>query len=191
MCEPLSAMAIAKLSFGLSLASSGMSLMAQRNQAKAQKAAQKAATQRENARYRREASAMRLKEAQEDLVMTREIQDSAVKARAARSTAMVAAGESGVVGLSVDALIDDYTRQEADYRFSVTEQNRLTGINNQLQLTEAGYRSQNNLIKINKPIQKPNYLGEAVNLAGSFLNIQSNYKQNSLAEAKTASYGGE
>lgn len=39
------------------------------------------------------------------------------QAAQARSTALVAAGESGVHGLSVNALMDDFTRQEVDYRF--------------------------------------------------------------------------
>ena len=90
-------------------------------------------------------------------------------------------------GLSVDALIDDYTRQEAEHRFTLNEQARLTGINNQLQLDEAGFRNQDNLIRINKPIQKPDYLGSAVNLAGSYLQIQGNLKQNQYTEAKIKS----
>ncbi len=185
MCEPLSAAAIAKISIASSIASTGLSLMAQRQQAKAQKASQKAAAQRENARYRREAGAMRLREAQEDLALSREIQESTTKARAARATAVVAAGEAGVSGLSVEALLDDYTRQEADYRFSLNEQNRLTGINNQLELEEAGFRSQANLIRINQPIKKPDYLGSMVNLAGSAMTINSNYNQNLLAEQQS------
>jgi len=40
-----------------------------------------------------------------------------VQAAQARSTALVAAGEAGVSGLSVNALMDDFTRQEVDYRF--------------------------------------------------------------------------
>lgn len=182
MCEPISAAAIAKISLASTIASTGMSLMAQQNQAKMQAASQRAASQRENARYHREATAQRLKEGQEDLALTREIQESTSKARAARSTATVAAGEAGISGLSVDALLDDYTRQEADYRFSLTEQNRLTGVNNQLALDEMGFRSQANQIRINQPIKKPDYLGSMVNLAGSSMQIYSNYNQNLLAE---------
>ena len=182
MCEPISAAAIAKISLASTIASTGLSLMAQRNQAKMQAASQRAAAQRENARYRREATAQRLKEGQEDLALTREIQESTAKARAARSTATVAAGEAGISGLSVDALLDDYTRQEADYRFSLSEQNRLTGVNNQLALDEMGFRSQANQIRINQPIKKPDYLGSMVNLAGSGMQIYSNYNQNLLAE---------
>ena len=182
MCPPIAAATIAKISLASTIASTGMSLMAQRNQAKMQAASQRAAAQRENARYRREATAQRLKEGQEDLALTREIQESTSKARAARSTATVAAGEAGISGLSVDALLDNYTRQEADYRFSLTEQNRLTGVNNQLALDEMGFRSQANQIRINQPIKKPDYLGSMVNLAGSGMQIYSNYNQNLLAE---------
>jgi hypothetical protein len=185
MCPPIAAATIAKLSLASTIASTGLSLMAQRNQAKAQAASQKAAAQRENARYRREAGAMRLKEAQEDLALTREIQESTKKARAARSTAVVAAGEAGVAGLSVDALLDDYTRQEAEYRFSLNEQNRLTGINNQLAIEEGVFRSEANQIRINQPIKQPDYLGSMFNLAGSGMKIYGNYNQNLLAEQQT------
>lgn len=182
MCDPatMTAATLMKISMATTIASTGMSLMAQRNQAKAQAASQKAASQRENARFQREASAQRLKEAQEDLALTREIQESTTKARAARSTATVAAGEAGVSGLSVDALLDDYTRQEADYRFSLTEQARLTGINNQLQLDEMGYRTEANQIRINQPIKQPDYLGSAVNLVGSGMQIYGQYNTNRL-----------
>ena len=57
------------------------------------------------------------------------------------------------------------TTQDRRNRFTLNEQARLTGIN-QLQL-QAGFRNQDNLIRINKPIQQPDYLGSAVNLAGS------------------------
>ena len=40
----------------------------------------------------------------------------------ARSTALTAAGEAGVSGLSVSALMDDFTRQEVQYRFQTSTQ---------------------------------------------------------------------
>ena len=189
MCEPttMAATTLAKLQMATAAASTLMSLTAQKNAAKAQGAAQAAAARRENARYQREATAQRLKEAQQDLALANEIKEASRKSKEARATAVVSAGESGVSGLSVDALIDDYTRQEAEHRFTLNEQARLTGINNQLQLQEAGFRNQDNLIRINKPIQKPDYLGSAVNLAGSYLQIQGNLKQNEYTEAKIKS----
>lgn len=189
MCEPASmtAAAMFKLQMATAAASTLMSLTAQRKAAKAQGASQAAAARRENARYQREATAQRLKEAQEDLALANEIQESTRKSKEARATAEVAAGESGVSGLSVNALIDDYTRQEAEHRFTLQEQARLTGINNQLQMEEAGFRNENNLIRINKPIQKPDYLGAAVNMAGSAMTIQNNYQNNLYKEAKIKS----
>lgn len=47
-------------------------------------------------------------------------------ARAARATATVAAGESGVSGLSVDSLIADYHGREGTYIDQLTEQNEWT-----------------------------------------------------------------
>ena len=191
MCPPvaIAPALMAKISLATTIASTGMSLMAQRQQAKAQAAAQRNASIRENQRYQREATAARLKEAQEDTILANEIQDAARKAQSARATAIVAAGESGVTGLSVDALVDDYTRQEANYRFALTEQARMTGLNNQLQFDEMGFRNQNNIMKINQPIKKPDYLGSMVNMAGSYMTISNQYQQNKLTEARLTDLG--
>ena len=65
---------------------------------------------------------MRTQQGQEQVAAAQRIQASTKKAREARSTARVSAGEAGVAGLSVDALINDLTREEADYRFANTQQ---------------------------------------------------------------------
>jgi hypothetical protein len=85
------------------------------------------------------------------------------------ATATVSAGESGVAGLSVDALLDDYVRQEATYRMGVTRQQEMKDLQTGLALTDAGFRSQNRLIDINRPINRPSFLTGAVNVASSGL----------------------
>ena len=81
------------------------------------------------------------------------------KAREARATARVSAGEAGVAGLSVDALINSLTQEEAQYRFSETQNQQMTDVGRDLQLRDAGIGSEMNLLRINRPIEQPNYLG--------------------------------
>jgi hypothetical protein len=112
-----------------------------------------------------EQSSIRIRQAQEKEATAREIGEISKKALEAMSTATVSAGESGVAGLSVDTLLDDYTRQEAAYRMGVTRQQEMKDLQTGLALTDAGFRSQNRLIDINRP----SFLTGAVNVASSGL----------------------
>ena len=103
-------------------ASTGSSIMGQRQQAKAQARAQANASAAERQRHLQEVSSMRVQQGQEQVAAAQRISESARKAREARSTARVSAGESGVAGLSVDALINDLTKQEAEYSFATQQQ---------------------------------------------------------------------
>lgn len=87
------------------------------------------------------------------------IQESTKKAREARATGRVSAGESGVSGLSVDALLNDMTRKEAEYSFSVQQQQQFNQVNRGLAFQDGAMQSRMNLLSINKPIAQPNYLG--------------------------------
>ena len=151
MCDPVS-MAV------VGVASAGAQYAGQRQQAKQQRRYQAQAAEAERQRFIQEQSAMRMRQAQEQEAMNKELGVIALKSREALSRAGVSAGEAGVSGASVDALLDDYTRQEADYRVALTRQQELQNINTGLALTDAGYRTQMNQIGINKPINKPSFL---------------------------------
>ena len=105
---------------------------------------------------------MRLQQRQEQVAAAQRLQESTKRAREARATARVSAGEAGVSGLSVDALINDMTRQEADFRFATTQQQQMANTNRELQLRDAGLGFTNNMLRINRPIEQPNYLGAAL-----------------------------
>jgi len=138
----------------------------QRQQARQQQRYQAQAAEAERQRFIQEQTAMRMRQAQEQEAMNAELGDIALKSREALSRAGVSAGEAGVSGASVDALLDDYTRQEADYRVALTRQQELQNINTGLALTDAGYRTQMNQIGINKPINKPSFLTAALGAVG-------------------------
>jgi hypothetical protein len=156
MCSPLIASTI------IGAAGTASSLIGQRQQAQAHAESQRLASMQERQRYLAEVSAMRTQEQQEDLGRTQQKQQAAKKAMEARATATVSAGEAGVSGLSVDALLGDITRQQAEFNFSSDQQARLTSINRGLMLNEAGMGFNRNMLRINQPIEQPNYLGSVM-----------------------------
>lgn len=157
MCDPI---AIATTAVGA--LSSAAQYQGQRQQAKQQARYQQKAMEAERQRALQEQSSIRMRQAQEQEATNRELGDVAMKAREAMARATTSAGESGVAGASVDALIDDFTRQEAEYRMGVGRQQEMRDVQTGLALTDAGFRSQNRLIDINRPINKPSFLSGAL-----------------------------
>ena len=151
MCNPVA--------IGLAVAQGGMTYIGQQQAARTQEKVQRRATEAEQKRYLQEVSATRLRERQEQIAAAQKIQQSATKSREARATARVSAGEAGVAGLSVDSLINDLSRQEAEFNFSVAQQLAFSGQNRALGLTDSQMRSRMNLLSINKPIEQPNLVG--------------------------------
>jgi len=166
MCEIVTAVA-------LGLASAGAQVHGQRQQAKTQAKVQANASAAERERYLREVSSMRVQQGQEEVAAAQRVNESARKAREARATARVSAGEAGVAGLSVDALISDLTREEANYNFATQQQLQMSDVNRTLQLGDAGLGFTNNMLRINKPIEKPDYLGAAISGAQTGLSTYS------------------
>ncbi len=158
MCHPAVLMAV-------QVAAAGAQYAGQRKQAKEQQRYQAQAAEAERQRFIQEQSALRMRQAQEQEAMNKELGDIALKSREALSRARVSAGEAGVSGASVDALLDDYTRQEADYRVALTRQQELQNVNTVLALTDAGYRTRMNQIGINRPINYPSFLTAGLSAA--------------------------
>ena len=153
MCLPLAAIgAIA------GVASAGAGYIGQRQQAKAQAAYQAQSAAAERQRALQEQSSIRMRQAQEQEATARELEQVSRKSQEALARARVSAGEVGVAGASVQALMDDYTRQEAGYRAATLRQQELTGVGTQLGLEQAGLASQQRLIGIQQPISKPSFL---------------------------------
>ncbi len=165
MCDPIT--------IGLAVAQTGATIMGQRQAAKTQEKVQANASKAERQRYLHEVSSMRIQQGQEQVAAAQRLQESTKKAREARATARVSAGEAGVAGLSVDALINDLTRKEAEYNFNTQKQLQMSDVNRTLQLRDAGLGFTNNMLRINKPIEQPNYLGAALSGAQTGLSTYS------------------
>ena len=153
MCDPISIAAITA-----SVGSSIAGYAGQRQQAKAQAAYQAQSAAAERQRALQEQSSIRMRQAQEQEATARELEQVSRKSQEALARARVSAGEAGVAGASVQALMDDYTRQEAGYRAATLRQQEMSALGTQLGLEQAGLASQQRLISINQPISKPSFL---------------------------------
>lgn len=180
MCDPITAAVV------MGVSQAGMTIQGQRQQAKTQEKMQRNASIAEQQRYLSEVSASRLRERQEKVAAAQRIQQSTTKAREARATARVSAGEAGVAGLSVDALINDLTRKEAEFSFSVQQQMQFSDQNRALGFEDSANRSRMNLLSINKPIEQPNYLGAILSGAQTGMMTYSFAKDAGLGAPKPA-----
>ena len=149
----------------LMAAQAGAQYMGQRQAARQQATYQSQASAAERARFLQEQRSTRMRQAQEQEATNKELGQIAIKSREAVSRAVTSAGEAGVAGASVNALMDDYTRQEANYRTALLRQQEFQNINTGLALSDAGFRTQNNLIGINRPINRPSFLTASLNAA--------------------------
>jgi len=145
---------------------SGMQALGQQQQAKSQYQAQlqqnemqrrmqAQAAAAERQRAGQEATSLRMRQAQEQEAVGRELEQVGLKSQSALARARVAAGESGVAGASVDALMGDYMKQEAGYRSALLRQQELSGVGTGLGLEQIGLASQQRLMGINQPISDP------------------------------------
>ena len=156
MCHP-AAIPIATAVIGA--ASTGLQYAGARRQAKQQEAYQRQAQAAERQRFQQEQTSMRMRQAQEQEAVGRELEQVSKKSQAALARARVSAGEAGVAGASVQALMDDYMRQEAGYRSALLRQQELGALGTGLGLEQAGFATQQRMISLSQPIDRPSGLG--------------------------------
>ena len=157
MCLPLAA-AIPLISAGVGAASAGLQYAGQRRQAKAQAAfqAQSIAAAQKKAGFQRTSEILEAQ--QKRLALAQETGKITKAAREKLASATVSAGEAGVSGLSVQALMDDYVRQQAGLQAAVTTQEKLYGLQTGMGLQQLGLASQQEILGLSQPISKPSLL---------------------------------
>ena len=137
-----------------------------------------------NAQYR----ALQDRASQEGEAATQKTLEQAREGAAARSRALVAAGEAGVGGLSVNALLNDFMAQESRYRESVTT--NLGYSKDQLASEMEGVRAQaqGRIASISPymrtPLDTPNYFGAAMRVGGSAIDAYNKYRGPSTASTQ-------
>ena len=148
MCYPM-------LLAGLAVAAGGAQYIGQRRMARQQAAYQAQAAAAERQRFLQEQTSLRMRQAQEQEAVGRELEQVSRKSQEALARARVSAGEAGVAGASVQALMDDYTRQEGAYREALLRQQEMGALATGMGLEQAGFATVQRQIGIAQPISKP------------------------------------
>ncbi len=169
MCEPTT---IALAGLAISAASTATGFIGAQQQADAQE--EYNAFQQEQTRLNAEAAyandfnAEQARLSQEAAADSREIQEAQIDAAKARATARTAAGEAGVSGLSVDALIADFNRSEARFRDATRQQQEFDTLASRDRLRQADARKQSRINSaVPQPVQRPSFLGAALRIGGA------------------------
>jgi MarR-like DNA-binding transcriptional regulator SgrR of sgrS sRNA len=157
MCDPATAMLV------LTAATTAMTVDQQQQQASAQEAANQ--RQYENSMKAMAANVNQTNAAhmQQREAAMQKLDENNMQARAAKSTAQVSAGENGISGLSVDALLADLGNRQQRFNSSVTTnyENTEQAINNQRENIGIDAASQINSLKT--PAM-PDYAGAALRI---------------------------
>lgn len=124
--------------------------------------------------YHLQANSLNDRAAQENERVSTADQQNVIRAAQARATARTAAGEAGVAGLSVDALLRDFTAQESRYREGLYRNNEFVqrNIASEKDAARLVAEGRSNQIQpfVAQPIAQPNYLGETFKLGANLFN---------------------
>jgi len=161
----------------LTIASGVANYAAQAQAARQQERAQYQASLNELKRYQHEASAERLNEAQEDTADAFEAQKAQREAQEAISTLMTSAEERGVEGNASGLAVAHYMQANANYQTALERQARMRRATRHFRLRGAGLGFTQNMVRINRPINRPNLLGTAI---ATVQDTQSIYQADAL-----------
>ena len=162
MCDPVTAAVIG-------VASAGAQYMGQRKQAKQQARYQAQASAAERQRALQEQSAVRMRQAQEEIARKTELGHIKLQSREAQKTALTAAGDRNVTGVSLDALLDNFVLLEAQHAAMSNQQGEWDHVQTGLALDDAGFRSRSNLININRYVPRESALTATLKAANAGL----------------------
>ncbi len=130
-----------------------------------------------NESFINQAGQAHLADSQASEAASTELIENTKRAAEARSTARVSAGEAGVSGVSVDALLNDFYDQEATYSQGVQRQLELG--REQTSMDLKGFRS-NALDRSNSfrspALQRPSYLAAGITAGGQVANGYIRYR---------------
>ena len=164
MCLPLAAIGAAA-----GVASAGLSFVGQRQQARAQMALQSQQIKAAQQKLGFQRTAAILERQQQEQAIAQEKGKVAARGEAIAARARVSAGEAGVSGLSVQALMDDYIRQQAGQVAALTSLDKLYALRHGLNLEQLGLASEQEILGLSKPIQQPSFLRGALSIASGGL----------------------
>jgi len=175
MCDPVSL-----AGFAISAASSVVGFMGQQQQAAQQDALYKQNRANALRAFEDKQVATNWRMIQEQESAATEKQDVALQSRAAQASARVAAGEAGVSGLSVDALLGDIVGRTSRYNDRIDQQTDWTVA--QLQQEKKGQAAQA-VDRINSVPRgtKPSFIDAGLRIGAAGLNAYTDYQKRSRA----------
>lgn len=191
MCEPVSiGFAVASLAIGVAsqyaqyqsqMDYANQQAQAQNDAIAQQQAYQNRLIQLENERYQAETNAIRARQLQEQQALARQGQQAVQEVRAGRASAMVQSAEAGVAGLSVDALLSDFTRQELGYQEGILREQQNKDAFYTDQLMQNRLQSGFNMAEMNRPITRqpiarPSGLALGLGIAGQAVGAYRDYR---------------
>jgi hypothetical protein len=162
MCDPSTA---------LMVAGTATQFVGQQQQASSQNAMnrqrQELGTERALQNYRLQTSQAYKRMQQEREATGQEIREVARQSRRAQATGTVSAGEAGVTGKSVDAMLDDFERQELMYQTNIKRNQEWREDNTKDQLEAIRIGTQGRVEDLQfMPAQRPSFLGAALRIGG-------------------------
>ena len=163
MCSPLLALT------GASVGATAVSFIGQRQQAKSQDAMnrqrQELGTARALENFGLQTSQAYKRMQQDRQAAAEEISQVSRQSRRAHATGAVAAGEAGVAGKSVQAMLDDFERQELFYTTNVRSNLdwKEDNVEDQLEAIRIGTQGRIEDLQF-MPAQRPSFLGAALRI---------------------------
>lgn len=173
MCEPTTILLATSLA--ISAATGVMTVQGQRQAAKAQSEYQTNLVEANNKVSYEQQAALREQQAQDSESRARENEKARQASQKAVSTTTVAAGEAGLSGASVDALLGEYNSSLGQFRESTMRQGQLyaAGVGSQIDALRAGNGMSN--LQINAPVARPNYAAAILNFGSDALGAYRAY----------------
>lgn len=145
-------------------ASAGTNFIGQRQAASAQTRYQQQLMAAEQERQRQAETNLRMRQQDEQEARARELAKVSQEARAMASRNIVAAGEAGISGASVDALLAEGTRRELDFYESMTRQGQLQNTAYEREIEAGRTGSAMRILDINRPVSRPSFANLAIDL---------------------------
>lgn len=158
--------------FLASTAATAASVVGQQQQANAQVQFQEELGISQNKQAAIQSTVVRDRQAQEREIKGRESFKAKLEADAAKATAVTAAGEAGVNGNSVDALLQEFGLQEARFQESLLRQEQFDDANaeSEIEAIRSGASSFNT--QLSRPVAQPNYIGAALRIGTDALQLR-------------------
>jgi len=163
MCEPVSLTTLFATTLAVSAASAGAGLIGQAQQYNANKNSAEQSFRLQNRQTN-------LGIQQSEAAASQRAQQTQTDMLKAAATAAASAGENGVSGNSVDALINDYHSAEGKYLSDLTTQNQWNRAQADVQKQGQAANAQRQI----NSVAKPDFIGAALRVAGDGLNSYTN-----------------